>query len=269
MPSGSILTGMAFNWDRWTTRLWFINGVFVLPIAVIGCVMLVVAMVSETGWFHRPAGVVPTTDTMGVVDSLAPRAVRYGNPVTVWGTPVRLIRVQFGEAYARSGAGLGAGYASYARRDYDGPTVNVMFLDGPDGPGRLLLDRAAYIRRLSHPADRSDSLLTWISYEIALTDTDRDGRLDEDDSAELYISDLHGRNLRRVLPAGWHAVDYEPLTRGRLLILALEPPADGQHLPEDERRQRAFVYDIRSGALSQHGTVDSLGDRAGRIVGRP
>ena len=194
-----------------------------------------------------------------------PRAVRYGRPLDVGGTDTRLVLVSYGEGDEASW-----GYGSGSSRG-GGTWVNAVFLDAQGA--RLLLDRPAFIRDVDFPGEgdtdypATDSLQAWITYVMALDDADRDGRLDHRDGLGLYVTDLQGRNLRPVLRPPLRYVLHHVLDAGRMLVYALEPPS-GRTVDEKQMRQRAFTYDIASGALSPYVALDSAVARAAQVVAR-
>ncbi|HEV8303664.1 MAG TPA: hypothetical protein VGQ25_01770 [Gemmatimonadales bacterium] len=253
-----------FDLDRWLKRLWAVNGVLLLALLVLGTGTLVIGWAS--GLFARDQAVVAPDSTPH--GAATPRAVRFSSPRRIWGTTTRLVIVYYGKR-PQTGPGLGSmELSSYSGEDA-GPTVNLLFL-GPDGaPGRVLFDRPAYVARFDYPETKSDSLEPWITYRVALEDTNGDGRLDSDDHAALWVSDVDGTNLRRVLPAGMRLLNAAAAGDGRhLVVTALEVPA-GWRGSDDELRQRAFLYDVRAGTTVPYPALDSLVQRAARIVGQP
>lgn len=248
---------MKLSVDRALRAIWLAIGVVLLGF------LLVFAVVALTGWIR----------TMGADDAAvrvaregaAPpqesRAVRLGMPDSIRGsaTVIALVSngVDFHPAYV-------AGGTSYRPT----PTVNVLFLD--DQGVRLLLDKPAYIHDVDYP-ERGDSLpgdvREWISYEMALEDGNRNGKLDDRDPRSLYVSDLEGRNLRAVIRPPLRLLQHEPIGPGRILVYALEPPK-GQQVPEDRMRQRAFVYETATGKLLPFTVLDAAADRAAAILAR-
>lgn len=193
------------------------------------------------------------------------RAIRYEAPRAIWKSTARIVLIRYGEAFERPSPELGSALYS---RSYT-PYVNVIFLEPGDGPGRLLLDRPALIKTVDFPRSKDDSLQSWITYEIAFDDTDRDGGLDEDDAASLYVSDLHGGALHRVLPEGWSVLEQEPLRDGRhIVVLAVRPSAPDDRRWREAGLERAFLYDVLTGNAVPYPVLDSLAARAGQIVGR-
>jgi hypothetical protein len=119
------------------------------------------------------------------------------------------------------------------------------------------------------PTSKEDSLVKWATYRIAFEDTNHDGRLDSDDDVNLYVSDLDGSDLRRVLPQGMRLLDHQALDDGRhLIVTALELPKDW-HGSDDQLPQRAFLYDVPTRTATPYPALDSLVQNASRILSRP
>jgi hypothetical protein len=245
--------------DRVLRWVWLINGVLLLGMLVLGVVVVAGAWVTDLVTRDPGVAVAPR----GPPGEERPRAVRYELPSAIRGTESRIVLIRHGRGFG-SPASSGDRYFS----GDESPIVNVAFLDGSGG--RLLLDRPAYLAAVSWPGegDRSsrmvkDSLLQQIVYEMALEDGDGDGKLDHRDRPSLYVSDLDGRNLRRVLPAGMVLREWEPLADGSLLVTALEAPAAAADA--DEMPQRSFLVG-GDGRARPHAALDSVAAAAGRIL---
>jgi hypothetical protein len=258
-----------FDMDRWLKRLWMGNGVLLLVLFVLGIGALVFSLLS--GVFTTKNAVRAPTPSSGA--ALTPRAVRYSLPRDIWGRKTRLVVVRYGKGQQGRSRGLGSEggreFNSYDDDHYsDGPVVNLLFLPAT-GAGRVLLDKPAYVSSFDFPRSKEDSLERWISYEIAFEDTNADGRLDADDRVDLYVSDLDGSSLRRVLPLGMRLLAQKGTGDGRhLVVTALQVPSDWRG-SDDELPQRAFLYDVPTGSLTPYGALDSLVQRAAGILARP
>ncbi len=276
---------MASDPDRLLKRVWLVNGFLLLAL---GCIALLGLGLSFAGEFLRRDGnSVRAVRAVEPRPGVMPRAVRYDPPVPIRGTAVRLVGVRHGEAdqpvvvvpdVTLGGTGTAASGGRYRPGGHS--LVNIIFLEPGERGGRLLLDRPAFIADMSYPAPRmrndpyvldppGDSLQTWISYQIALRDTNRDGILDHQDRARLYVSALDGTHLRPAAPEGLWIQSHTVAEGGRsMLVLALEPPPGKENVPPEQMRQRAFIYDVPTGTTRPHTVLDSLATRAGIIVGR-
>jgi len=242
--------------DRVLRWVWLINGVLLLALLVFSAGFVVIGALSGRGG-SAPS---PTAkaDTAAAADSAGP--IRYDVPLPVRGSGTRIVLIRRGTGYTYSST------ASSAASGGEGAVVNVAFLDAAGA--RLLLDRPGFIRRVRFPGhDRAeatgDSTLRWIVFELAPADTNADGAVDDRDRRSLYVTDLGGRGLRRVLPEGYELREWAPQPDGSLVATGLElAPAAGR------MRQRAFVLDA-AGAVRPYAALDSVAAEAGRIVGAP
>jgi hypothetical protein len=240
--------------DRVLRWVWLINGVLLLTLLLFGAGFILVGALAG-----RSGGTTPST--AGGDSTRAPRAseaIRYDPPQQVRGGSSRLVLIRRGSGYSYSST------ASAASAGGEGAVVNVAFLDGAGA--RLLLDRPAFVRRVRFPGDEAaqpgaGTDLRWIVYEMALRDSNGDRAVDDRDRRGLYVTDLEGRTLRRVLPEGFELRDWAAQADGSLLVTGLDlGAADGS------LRQRAFVLD-REGTVRAYAALDSVAAMAGRISG--
>jgi hypothetical protein len=251
-----------FDIDRWLKRLWLANGVLLLILLVLGGGALLFETLSGA---FGPKDAVLAPGANGT-PAARPRAVRYSPPRPIWGTKNRVVIIRYGKAQERGEFSFASSERAY--RDDDGPAVNLLFLTGT-APGRILLDKPAYVAWFDFPTSKQDSLVKWATYRIAFEDTNHDGRLDADDDVNLYVSDLDGSDLRRVLPQGMRLLDHQALDDGRhLIVTALELPKDW-HGSDDQLPQRAFLYDVPTRTATPYPALDSLVQNASRILSRP
>ncbi|HEX8244341.1 MAG TPA: hypothetical protein VF541_12615 [Longimicrobium sp.] len=234
--------------DRLLRWVWLINGVVLLALLVVGGLFLVAGALQNLG------GRKPSSIPLARADSATRVApLRYDPPAAIRGSAARIVVIRRGTGYTYRNSSSGS-------RAADAPAVNVVFLDAQGA--RLLLERPAYIARVSYPGEdiRGDSL-RWIVYEAALEDSNGDRRLDDRDRRSLYVSGLDGRGLRRVLPDGFELRDWAGQPDGSLVATAVQLQPGGEPMSE-----RAFVLDP-SGSVRPFVALDSAVAAAGRIVG--
>ena len=262
---------MALNNDGLFRRIWLVNGILLLLLFIGTLVLGGLALLPDpNSW-----GVQATGKSEVAADSVRPRAIRYDKPATILNSQLTLVRVRYGTDYGEMSNGSSRlGSSGYERAYNPGPTVNLLFLPREGGPGRLLLDRPAYIQDLEFPGegrrdpeDRLRDSVPWITYAIAFEDTDQSGRMDYNDAAELYTSDLDGGNFRRVLQPGFHVLSTEVLPGRELLVLALDGRG-AKAKARDQLTQRAFRFNPRTNVLGSVAVLDSLAAKAGHILGR-
>ncbi len=256
---------MKLSLDRTFRVIWLVVGGLVLLFLLVAGGLIAVQWIGNAGAAEDAVRV--ASEAQPARDE--PRAVRYGMPQRMRGTDTRIVLVSYGEG--DQAAGSSSEYGIYDQRGGGGTWVNAVFMDGAEA--RLLLARPAYIRDVTYPVLEGtpypgrDSLQAWITYVMAVDDSDRNGKLDHRDRTGLYVSDLDGGSLRPALRPPLRYTSHQAMEGGRILVYALEPPA-GQQVDEKRMRQRAFVYDVASGRLSPYAALDSATARAGQILGR-
>lgn len=159
--------------------------------------------------------------------------VQYQTPLPVeggdyWIVPVNLEKKKQGEAeddqrksrglsessLERYDSGMGSDFYSYA---YGwGPCYNLVFIHKTTGESRLLLDYKGYIaqifileaRREKQDAERNPE---FILLKMAVTDTNRDGKINGKDALPGYLVSLDGTKLTQITPdltqMGWWRYD--------------------------------------------------------------
>ena len=253
--------------DRWLKRIWLVNGLVILPLLLFAGASLL--WTAGSGWWGGPGGITAQEPVRQDSTAVRPRAVRLGTPQAIAGTGAMLIAVQHGRgnyptgSYAFSGDSYGVNGGRYG----EGPVVNMMVLS-PGGDGRLVFDRRAVIASWDRPEpdNEKDVGQSWIAYRAVLVDTNGNGRLDEEDRHDLYLTSLDGSGLRRVLTDSYSVRSYQRLRDPeRLLVYAIRHAED---LAEEDRPLHAFLVDPGTGSAEPYDQVNQLVEQAGRIVGK-
>lgn len=244
--------------DRVLRWVWLVNGVLLLALLVFAGGFVAIGALANLGGGSPAPSRPPSADSARAKEASGP--IRYDTPLPVRGSATRVVLIRRGTGYAYSST------ASSTSTGGEGAVVNVAFLDGSGA--RLLLDRPGFIRRVRFPGREpeapGDSALRWIVYEMALEDSNADRVVDDRDRRSLYVTDLGGRGLRRVLPAGFELREWAGEPDGSVVATGLElAPAPGGGM-----RQRAFVLDP-AGTVRPYAALDSVAALAGRIVGSP
>jgi len=243
--------------DRVLRWVWLVIGVLLL-ILLAGSLVFVASEALSGGGGSASSSPADTVKADSAGRAKGAEPLRYDPPDAIRGSATRIVLIRRGSGYTYRST------ASSAPASGEAPAVNVAFLEGTGA--RLLLDRPAYIRRVTYPgaarAAQGDSL-RWIAYEMALEDADGNGAIDESDRRSLYVSDLDGRGLHRVTPAGYELRDWAPQPGGGLVATAVRLAPGGGVLAE-----RAFVVDASSVARP-FAALDSVVDAASRLMAKP
>jgi hypothetical protein len=136
-------------------------------------------------------------------------------------------------------------------------TINIVFIKADGSDAHLLLDKKGFIATADIPNER-DTSQRFNIYRLVFEDTDNDGRLTSSDRFDLYVSDLFGRNLRRITDAKIKVIRYlKSIHENKVLLLARVRPADPK-LAEADWLEEIFVYDLKENQLSPFFSSDSL-----------
>lgn len=245
-------------------KIWLLNGVLFLLV-----VLFVLFKISTTIYDDYFA----TYDQGGVIvgerkveakqEGVALQTIKYSKPRKLLNSGYRLITVSQTDYEIPKNVLEAAAEANDYRY---GVTINaILFKEGSDDY-RLLLDKIACIKRLIAPTSRIDSLQTYILYDIAFEDTNADGKINERDSGQLYISDVSGENFRKILPDSLKLVNFnETPDRDRVEISSLRIPADGS-IPEEHWEQVTCYYDVEKHELKIDRKLNKLLEKARKIL---
>ncbi|MSS71830.1 MAG: hypothetical protein EXS64_10115 [Candidatus Latescibacteria bacterium] len=81
----------------------------------------------------------------------------------------------------------------------DPSTVNLLFFSDQGSDAHLLFDREVFIKFAEIPHDSADSQ-DYALYLVVRDDSNGDGRMNSEDNAGLWLSDLYGHNLKQITP---------------------------------------------------------------------
>jgi hypothetical protein len=110
---------------------------------------------------------------------------------------------------------------------------NLVFRHGESGQVHLLFDKRALITQFYRPKHKP--MRNVLLYRTVTADTNDDGRLTPADAEQLYLSNLAGRKLKRLTPAGTELTDFRLADNGSVLYLRITRDAndDGRFNAQD------------------------------------
>lgn len=196
---------MKFDLDRYNRVVWALLG----TLALVGLTLLLVTGLTSLWPSRGLAGTLPAQPSPERQDAAAHSpALRLGLPEQVQGTDVVLIPV---EALVEGKRGGGGGFGSYAKGEPGGPLFNMVFLNTRTGVSQALLNSKALITRYEMLEERPGDAprAAALVLRMITADTNRNGRLDDDDEEKVYLCDPTGRGLREITPPDsacerWH-----------------------------------------------------------------
>lgn len=137
--------------------------------------------------------------------------------------------------------------------------VNVIFLNKDFNTESVLLDKKGFIESIRYPTDRrnysyfeeEDTLQRHITYKIAFEDSNKDGAIDGGDNSDLYLSELDGKNLRRVT-TGVSISNYYFLDTDRIMIKYITR----DEAPDEYQKEYFTLYTISKNQLRELTSLD-------------
>ena len=241
--------------DKWLKRIWLLNGIGLLAVLVI---LLITAIVDRWPTPHDPTGAVtspPTNSETG--DSTIFQDLIPGMPTPIGRSTFSYIGLTTQDLTAPLPASSSRILGYYDTNPNDIAYMNIIFQRRDGSHARLLLDSKAYIPMADIPS-ADDSLRTFILLKIGFADTDGDGRIGPGDSTHLFVCDIDGGRLVRVLPPTAELEEYEISDFDQSIhILAAIRPANPQ-IERVDWPQHLFRYDVSKRTLSRYPEVDSV-----------
>ena len=134
--------------------------------------------------------------------------------------------------------------------------VNILFLNYDYEVIRTLLDDKAFISSFRIPDQdywiksngvvSKDTTIKNITFQIAFEDTNKDGKLDDNDNNDLYISDLDGGNLKKVTE-GIEVINYHFMKNNSELLIEFHNRSEKKL---EYKRKLFATYSIPTETLS-------------------
>jgi hypothetical protein len=139
-----------------------------------------------------------------------------------------------------------------------GGTINIIFYNDEQDEVHTLLEDYGFIEKVNMPryyrniAEDKQKKRDYILYEISLDDTNGDMRINSEDSSAYFISDLNGRNLKRITPMGLD-LDYHWLDESydRIYFENIEILKDKDELGFLLKTRHIYIYDLKADKFSK------------------
>jgi hypothetical protein len=249
--------------DIWFKRIWLTIGIIALLVLIgIGAGLLYEFITSHTHHTGVLAG--PDSQPRGP-DSLITQDLSYDQPRHVGKTDLLYIGVRVKDLTSAIPSSdmrvMKYSKAIYSSRNM----VNIVFTKR-DGIGSyLLLDRKAFIKATDIPTPL-DSLQNFNLYDIAYYDTDHDGRINEKDSSQLFISDVAGQHLSPITQSGNIINWYEKSTDCKQLYILIQQKPKSADVSCEDWPEKLYVFDIKLRSLSRFPASEDIYDRVRKML---
>ncbi|WBX76558.1 hypothetical protein PG911_18385 [Tenacibaculum ovolyticum] len=147
--------------------------------------------------------------------------------------------------------------------------VNIIFVDENYQVITSLLKKKASIlqiepqrKRYKLERDELDKTVKYIAYLIAFEDSNKDEKLNSADNHDLYLSDLNGKNLKRITNS--INLDRFEFTNSNSQIFIKY--TDRENIREEYKKQKFAIYDIESSKLLNMSSIDKELDNLEKII---
>jgi hypothetical protein len=249
--------------DIWLKRIWMLIGVLILLFLVVVGVILAVEFFTLHN--HHAGVLVGQAAKPKGPDSLVTQDLSFDRPQQVGRTDLLCIGARVKELESSTPASS-MRIMKYSEFSYGlHNLLNIVFTKSDGSGSYLLLNRKGFIKTADIPTPR-DSTQFYNLYDIAFFDTDNDGRINGNDSSQLYISDLDGKRLSQVTPSGDILRWYDKTDKSKQIFLLLQQNPLNEKISPHDWPERLFVYDTRSRLLSHFPINDNVFSDIRKIV---
>jgi hypothetical protein len=248
--------------NRFLKIVWTINGAILLVIFILMAFTLGSELIDKFS-YREPQVIVGEELEEAKKEGLVLQGLEVGTPQAIYNSDVYLLSVRLKTYERPKSTSFGSRSKLKIDAAYGNDVVNFIFLDKDMQPVNTLLDRKAFIKSYTYPErpmqDRRQEEVVQhnISYEIAFEDSNKDGKIDDEDNSDLFITDLTGKNLTQVTN-GIDVLSYRFLDSARILINYHKRTDE-----EEEHKKDYFsLYSIEHKTLSEltllHSTLDKI-----------
>lgn len=142
----------------------------------------------------------------------------------------------------RSGRSYGVSGSYY---EFDGPFNNIIFKNKNTDEAFLLLDKPAMITSFYYPykssEDKNASVAKFLMFTILEKDSNKDGLINDDDADSVYISNMTGKNLKKVNPENTKLIDWNLSEKDKKLYLRLRTDSNRDNKFTEEDKMEIIV----------------------------
>ncbi len=201
-------------------------------------------------------------------DSVALQGLKYYNPIKLHNSknsylPISLLTYDEEKRLNKltsMASDIGDGLLKY---------VNVIFLDENYQVVTSLLDKKASIFRIEpqrkkyqYKNEEIDKTVKYIGYLIAFDDSNKDGKLNSEDNHDLFLSDLNGKNLKKITDN----IDIKRFEFKKSNSQIFIKYTERSNIREEHKKQKFIIYDIKSSKFLNSSSLDKELDKLEKII---
>ena len=104
-----------------------------------------------------------------------------------------------------------------------------------------------------------------IFYAVIVDDCNKDGNLDLEDPAYLFISDKKGNNFTQVSPKGMHVFNWTVIKSTNKVLINIAGDTNNDKKFDTEDNSTPYIYDLKTGGIAQPALDKKFIDTAGKL----
>lgn len=245
--------------NRFLKILWTVNGVLLFLCFMFFLIMIGREIFENGSSYEEPEVIVGEELAEAKKEGLILQGLTYGEPEKVYGHPNYLLTVSV-KTYntpKRIQRSFDMNRRSKLMVDHqESRLVNVIFLNMNFEPINVLLKEKAFIHSVEYPIEKyantgrpaTDSLRSLVTFIISQNDSNHDGVLNDEDEADLYVSNCDGSQFSQITK-GWNIKSHAFVSREQILIRYTLRTKNEE---EEEHKKVLFaVYDTRQKSLKE------------------
>jgi hypothetical protein len=104
-----------------------------------------------------------------------------------------------------------------------------------------------------------------IFYSVIVDDRNKDGNLDLEDPAYLFISDKKGNNFTQISPKAMHVFNWSVIKPANKILINIAGDTNNDNKFDNEDNTTPYVYDFTTGGIAQPVLDKNFIDTAGKL----
>lgn len=242
---------------RFIKTLIIINGILIPFVFIVFLLFFIKESIRDNRYSGNETGVLTKNVVQHDSEFVAKQGLDYSSPRLIDGTENYFIAISVKNLEKPQALDKKINSISSSKLGNDGTNyLNIIFLDKNYNVIRSLLNKKASITDLFR-AEKDESLKTDntvknIAYNIVFEDTNHDGKLDNKDLADLYISGIDGNNLTQITKnIDIQSVDF--YNKNTMLFIEYK---DRKNEPEEYKDLKFASYNILENKLRMLDGID-------------
>ena len=248
--------------SKFNRIVWTINGIGLLMVLLVALSFVNVNVIERINESDFDRGLIVTDSNKKLNDvKFDLQHIVYDSPEKIASKNIYFSRVTILDKKLPDDIKKAISEAAQISVDFVGATINLVFFTADRKEIYKLLERNAYINKISYPSGKhyndKEKIQPFMLFEIAVKDNNNDHRINDNDNMSYYISDLNGKNLHKITPDTlridhyWYTDDYS-----EIYFESVKEVESSNDLGYSIKDRTLYFYNI---AENKFGRFDELG----------